>query len=250
MFGRIRRLEISLAAKCQILFGAAVVLIIAAALLVPWQRMEQLTEQLDERAAAALADDALARHIADHGGISTPTPPAPSTAAPLEDSSDTTVDESAPDDAKSRTRSRWRLLAGTDETAGGNPDEVVGEADDSAEGSSVGSAPSGKGNGNGPPKNGKRSRAPLVRPPAARLLGLGTDHPLTRFDRRAFGHFAKQRDSDAYFTYERRDSGDQFRYAKPLYLTRSCIACHALEDDGTLTQVAGIAAGAAGAVSP
>src|SRR5436305_6727794 len=63
MFGRIRRLEISLAAKCQILFGAAVVLIIAAALLVPWRRMEQLTAQLDERAAAALADDAVARHV-------------------------------------------------------------------------------------------------------------------------------------------------------------------------------------------
>src|SRR3982751_2662578 len=63
MFGRIRRLEISLAAKCQILFGAAVLLIIAAALLVPWQRMEQLTEQLDERSAAALADEAVALHV-------------------------------------------------------------------------------------------------------------------------------------------------------------------------------------------
>jgi signal transduction histidine kinase len=63
MFGRIRRLEISLAAKCQILFGAAVLLIIAAALLVPWRRMEQLTAQLDERSAAALADDAIARHV-------------------------------------------------------------------------------------------------------------------------------------------------------------------------------------------
>src|SRR4051794_39712780 len=62
MFGRIRRLEISLAAKCQILFGAAVLLIIAAALLVPWQRIEQLTEQLDERAAAALAEQAIAGH--------------------------------------------------------------------------------------------------------------------------------------------------------------------------------------------
>ena len=45
MFKRIRQLHISLAAKCQLLFGAAVVLIIAAALLVPWQRMEQLMEQ-------------------------------------------------------------------------------------------------------------------------------------------------------------------------------------------------------------
>src|SRR5689334_8617455 len=70
MFGRIRRLEISLAAKCQLLFGAAVVLIIAAALLWPWQRMEQLTQQLNERAAGLLADEVLEKHVAgvaDHG---------------------------------------------------------------------------------------------------------------------------------------------------------------------------------------
>ena len=63
MFKRLRQLRISLAAKCQILFGAAVVLIIAAALAVPWQRMEQLTEQLNERAAGALADNVLAEHV-------------------------------------------------------------------------------------------------------------------------------------------------------------------------------------------
>jgi two-component system, NarL family, sensor histidine kinase BarA len=63
---RIRQLRISLAAKCQILFGLAVVLIIAAALFVPWQRMEQLTDQLDLSAAAALADQALERHVWKH----------------------------------------------------------------------------------------------------------------------------------------------------------------------------------------
>jgi signal transduction histidine kinase len=64
MFNKIRQLRISLAAKCQILFGLAVVLIISSALSVPWQRMEQLTEQLNVRAASALADNALAAHIA------------------------------------------------------------------------------------------------------------------------------------------------------------------------------------------
>lgn len=63
MFKRIRQLRISLAAKCQILFGTAVVLIIGAALAVPWNRMEQLTSQLNERAAGALADNALAEHV-------------------------------------------------------------------------------------------------------------------------------------------------------------------------------------------
>jgi signal transduction histidine kinase len=63
MFKRFRHLKISLAAKCQWLFGAAGVLIIAAALLVPWQRMEQLTEQINERAARMLCDDAIADHL-------------------------------------------------------------------------------------------------------------------------------------------------------------------------------------------
>jgi signal transduction histidine kinase len=63
MFKRFRQLRISLAAKCQILFGAAVVLIIGAALAVPWHRMEQLTEELNERTAGALADNALAEHV-------------------------------------------------------------------------------------------------------------------------------------------------------------------------------------------
>src|SRR5215212_4417665 len=111
MFGRIRRLEISLAAKCQILFGAAVVLIIAAALLVPWQRMEQLTEQLDERAAAALADDAVARHIADHGGESTTTVSPPATVPSLQDPAADAADaDTSNDNARFRSRSRWRFL--------------------------------------------------------------------------------------------------------------------------------------------
>src|SRR5205085_4510752 len=63
MFKRIRQLHISLAAKCQLLFGAAVALIIGAALFVPWQRMEQLTEQINERSARVLCDDAIADHL-------------------------------------------------------------------------------------------------------------------------------------------------------------------------------------------
>ena len=58
-----RRLNISLAAKCQMLFGAAVVLIIAAALFVPWQRMDGLMEQINERAADTLARNAIEDHV-------------------------------------------------------------------------------------------------------------------------------------------------------------------------------------------
>src|SRR6186713_226813 len=64
MFKRVRQLHISLAAKCQLLFGAAVVLIIAAALFVPWQRMEQLTAQLNERSARTLVEYAIDAHVA------------------------------------------------------------------------------------------------------------------------------------------------------------------------------------------
>lgn len=56
MPGETRNLRIPLAAKLQLLFGTAALLTIAAALIVPWQRMEQLTRQLDERAALLLAD--------------------------------------------------------------------------------------------------------------------------------------------------------------------------------------------------
>ena len=63
MFKRVRELRISLAAKCQILFGAAVLLIIGAALAVPWNRMEQLTSELNDRSAGALAENAQTEHI-------------------------------------------------------------------------------------------------------------------------------------------------------------------------------------------
>ena len=44
-------ITISLAAKCQLLFGLAVLVIIAGALAVPWQRMEQLAGQPNIKAA-------------------------------------------------------------------------------------------------------------------------------------------------------------------------------------------------------
>jgi signal transduction histidine kinase len=65
MFKRVRELHISLAAKCQLLFGGAVVLIIAAALLVPGQRIEDLMKDGDRRIAAVLADQALRDHLAN-----------------------------------------------------------------------------------------------------------------------------------------------------------------------------------------
>lgn len=92
MLNRFRRLEISLAAKCQLLFGAAVILIIAAALAVPWHRFEELTSQLNDGPAEVLAVNALAEHVANqqnHHGIDPTTrpttQPAPTTMPAMQD---------------------------------------------------------------------------------------------------------------------------------------------------------------------
>ncbi len=66
MFKRVRQMRIPLAAKCELLFGAAVVMVIAAALLVPWLRLEDLTAQLNEKSAGAVARQAVADHVLRH----------------------------------------------------------------------------------------------------------------------------------------------------------------------------------------
>jgi signal transduction histidine kinase len=61
-----RELSISLAAKCQLLFGLAVLVIITGALAVPWQRMEQLTARQPVYEAHVVADLAL-RQVHEQG---------------------------------------------------------------------------------------------------------------------------------------------------------------------------------------
>jgi signal transduction histidine kinase len=63
MLRSIRHLKISLAAKCQLLFGAAVVAVIFVALYWPWKRIEQLTQQLNQDAASAVAREIVGRHV-------------------------------------------------------------------------------------------------------------------------------------------------------------------------------------------
>lgn len=63
MIKRIRNLRISLAAKCQILFGAAVILIIGAALYVPWKRMDGLIQEVNQQTAEGLGNQAKLEHI-------------------------------------------------------------------------------------------------------------------------------------------------------------------------------------------
>lgn len=60
---RWRPAKMSLATKSRLLFGASAVLIIGAALFVQFQRMEQLTRQLNESAGRAVAMNEIARHV-------------------------------------------------------------------------------------------------------------------------------------------------------------------------------------------
>lgn len=53
--------QISLAVKCQLLFGLAVLLIIAAALAVPWFQMNKLVDELHRREAMHIAEQARER---------------------------------------------------------------------------------------------------------------------------------------------------------------------------------------------
>lgn len=59
--------RLSLATKCQLLFGLAVAAIITAALFVPWARMEQLSRDIDQKAAATAADLSLGIHVNSPG---------------------------------------------------------------------------------------------------------------------------------------------------------------------------------------
>jgi signal transduction histidine kinase len=69
------RIRVSLANKCQILFGAAVLLILSAALFVPWLRMQKLVAESQREIARELADAWLADLIQLAGAIeSTPEP--------------------------------------------------------------------------------------------------------------------------------------------------------------------------------
>src|SRR5580698_5535983 len=63
MFKPFSDLRISLAVKCQLAFGAAVVLVIAAALYVPWKRIEGLIQDVNLRIAHDLAIQAILEHV-------------------------------------------------------------------------------------------------------------------------------------------------------------------------------------------
>jgi two-component system, NarL family, sensor histidine kinase BarA len=78
-------MRISLAAKCQILFGGAVILIIGFALFIPWIRMEGLIREVNLQTADDVGKQAVFEHIARHSEPAVPMiapvaiPPMPAT---------------------------------------------------------------------------------------------------------------------------------------------------------------------------
>jgi signal transduction histidine kinase len=83
MLKRFRHLPISLAAKCQILFGVALVLIIGAALYFPWKRMEGLIQDVNLQTAEGVARQTWMEHAArQRQGLSDPSIAPPVAASP------------------------------------------------------------------------------------------------------------------------------------------------------------------------
>jgi len=63
------KLRVSLANKCQLLFGLAVLVIIAAALSVPWIRMQKLLDESQEEIGREIAEDFLRSSAVNNGSL-------------------------------------------------------------------------------------------------------------------------------------------------------------------------------------
>ena len=210
---RIQQLRISLAAKCQLLFGAAVVLIIAAALFVPWQRIEQLTEQLNERTAAALSDQAVATHVA-------------------------TARAAASASANQRALAQ-RALADAMAEGGG---KAASPATPGGGSSTRPAAAAGQ-----RPGDGELAAQPRL----VRLWPRRDNADLSKFEGRAANHFIQEPDDKSYsFYYDRRDGGKGYRYARPVHLVALCTACHVAVALPPASQSGGIGPVVGGATRP
>jgi two-component system, NarL family, sensor histidine kinase BarA len=209
MLKRIRQLHISLAAKCQLLFGAAVVLIIAAALFVPWQRMEQLTEQLNERSARTLIEFAIRSHLAnprEAGGILRG---GPTTAGSATEPAAASNPAAATITASTSASLESSALPGTRPTVRVAPPTTapIGDDDDDDQ--------------------------PMTPPRLMLVSARFDDSNLTRFERRAVRRLLEGRNPTVSETYETPDGGKGFRFARA---DASCASCHVAEDDSWVAQ--------------
>ena len=209
MLKRIRQLHISLAAKCQLLFGAAVVLIIAAALFVPWQRMEQLTDQLNERSARTLVEFAIKAHVANPKLAATQA----ATDPPTTPSTSETVAAPAGPPQKS-ARSRRAAATSPIPPAPASRPAVVAA----------------------PPTTAPIGEDEPMTPPRLLLVNsrrVDDAIALTRFERRAVRRLIEGRNPTVSETYETSDGGRGYRFARA---EASCAKCHVAEDDSWVVE--------------
>ncbi len=230
MFKRIRQLHISLGAKFQLLFGAALALIIAAALAVPWQRMEQLTEQLNQRTAAALAIDAVSRHVAAAeagrvevprtSGLASRSVDAGAASQPTGAASGSTDPASQPAGGASGSTHPASQPAG-DSTAF-RPD-IAGAAPRPA-GTSAVSRPAAT----SPASPRVAPARPHLPPRLVSIAALAFPERLSKFERQALTRFAA-RSHEEFFErdYEADDGSWRYRFAMPLHARGECADCHA-----------------------
>jgi len=190
MLRRVRQLNISLAAKCQLLFGVAVVLIIAAALVVPWLRMERLMEQIDERASRVVAERFIDEHVLhSDGGKRNPTTQATPTTQQI---------------SSTQPMSTALLAPTTDPTLTTQPVPIPEAA----------------------PVAGRMGYT-LLPPRLQGVRRLYEADALTRFEQRAFSAFSVKPDRDFFFRRYTRDNGEaRYRFALALQVQESCLSCH------------------------
>jgi two-component system, NarL family, sensor histidine kinase BarA len=195
-FGSFR---LSLATKSELLFGVAVTLVILSAVLIPFVRMEELTTQLNVKAADVLINHALDAHIAYQKQIAgLPVAPYKLVLAGPATNPATT----APATAASGTASE---SAGSGAVAGGS---AAGPATAATSQSTT------------------RLWAMSYGPVDIALLSeiSKVQEPLTR---RAWQHFRRRTGEDDYPKLVRRDDDTyRFQYSRMLYMEQRCRVCH------------------------
>jgi len=155
MLKRFHKIQIPLAAKCQILYGAAVVLITAATLLVPWQRINALLHDMNQHAAEALSQQVLMQHVI-------PQPISRSSTQPT-----------------------------------GATQQYI--------------------------------------PPRLISVDNYRQAKISRFEKRAIRDFLQQPDLTHVSEEYRIHGEDRYRYAKPVYVDASCLACHGTDAGFSIT---------------
>lgn len=195
MFRTLGTFKLPLAAKCELLFGAAVVLVIAAAVFVPWLRMEELTGQINENVAEAVVQAALDEHVAYHTAQLSQTRRSPTT-SPVAEANSATQPTTLPENHAATQPSAAKTES---EAPGVDTHDLL---------------------------------SPDQYGPTHLLLLSKLSQGSTELEKRAAQHFRKYPDRDRYWKLRSlEDNRYAFRYGKQLYIDDRCKQCHARSTD-------------------